>query len=326
MTDKSKQKVKHLTVGEADAGSRLDVFLAHHAQLPSRTFAQTLILGGLVQVKGKVVSKNYHVKEGDTIVLQIPPPEVSEVSPEPITLNVLFEDDDLIVLSKPTGMVVHPAHGHMTGTLVNALLFYSEELSGIGGVQRPGIIHRLDKDTSGLLIVAKNDRSHVALSKQLRKRTIKRSYLALVHGVWKADSGTIDAPIGRGFKDRKKMAIAGKAHRKAVTHFEILRRFKNFTLLKVQLDTGRTHQIRVHMAYAKHPIVGDPQYGHKADARMRHLQRQEPQLDRQFLHAYRLEFDHPTSGRRMVFEDDLPEDLRAALESLEESNDGILPS
>lgn len=312
-----KKEVKHLIVQKVDDGKRLDVFLAKDTHIPSRSFAQNLISLGLVQVEGRVVTKHYHVKEGEKIVLQIPPPKDLEVSPEPIKLDIHYEDEDLIVLSKPAGMVVHPAHGHITGTLVNALLFHTKKLSGIGGVRRPGIVHRLDKNTSGLMIVAKNDKSHLALSEQLKKREIKRSYLALVHGVWKVDSGTIDAPIGRGFKDRKKMAIAGKASRKAVTNFNVLKRFKNYTLLEVQLDTGRTHQIRVHMAYAKHHVVGDREYGVRKDRLSLQTPEQRLDLKRQFLHAYRLEFKHPRTGKTLVFEDKLPEELQNVLKRLE---------
>lgn len=311
------KEIEHLIVQKSESGIRLDVFLANRKEIPSRSFAQNLIARGLVQVDGKAVTKNYQVKEGDNVALQILPLETLDVSAEPIEINILYEDDDLMVLSKPAGMVVHPAHGQIGGTLVNALLFHTKNLSGVGGVQRPGIIHRLDKNTSGLMIVAKNDRAHIALSEQLRKREIKRTYLALVNGVWKVDSGTIDAPIGRGFKDRKKMVIAGKASRKAVTHFKVLKRFNAYTLLEVKLDTGRTHQIRVHMAYAKHPVVGDPEYGLRSNHGGRDQSKQKLKLGRQFLHAYCLEFVHPTVGKRLVFKDELPAELQNVLDLLE---------
>ena len=309
-------KLEHLIVEKEDDGKRLDLFLTKHVRVPSRSFAQNLISLGLVQVEERAVNKHYHVKEGEKVVLQIPPPADLEVTPEPIELNIRYEDDDLLVLSKPAGMVVHPAFGRATGTLVNALLFHTDKLSGIGGVRRPGIIHRLDKDTSGLMIVAKNDQSHLALSAQLKKREIKRDYLALVHGVWNVDSGTIDAPIGRGFKDRKKMVIAGKANREAITNFNVIQRFKNHTLLDVGLDTGRTHQIRVHMAYAKHPVAGDRDYGIRQDRSAGVSTGQGLGLTRQFLHAYCLEFKHPRTGKKLVLEDELPEDLQSVLEQL----------
>lgn len=319
-------QLQRLKVAKADEGSRLDVFLSKCSLITSRSFAQNLIDRGLVKVEGEQTSKHYRVKMGEEIIVSIPPPEIPDTAPESIALNIAYEDVDLIVISKPAGMVVHPAPGHDSGTLVNALLFHTENLSGIGGSQRPGIIHRLDKNTSGLMIVAKNDQSHSALSRQLKKRTIKRCYLALVHGIWEVDTGTIDAPIGRGFKDRKKMAIAGKASRKALTHFRVLKRFRAYTLLEVRLDTGRTHQIRVHMAYAGHPVVGDPDYGIGRHTQG-HLSQKELGIKRQFLHAYRLEFSHPRSGDELALEDELPQELQKVLETLEtkESNGDILP-
>jgi len=308
-------KLITIAVGKCDEGKRLDVYLTSDDQIPSRSFAQDLITRKLVKINEKNTSKNYQIKEGDKITIQIHPPDVLDVSPESIPIDIIYEDEDLIVVSKPAGMVVHPSHGHTKGTLVNALLYHSDKLSGIGGVQRPGIIHRLDKDTSGLLIVAKNDKSHMELSKQLKKREIKRYYLALVCGSWKTDSGTIDAPIGRGFKDRKKMTIAGKACREAVTHFKVVERFKEYSLLEVRLDTGRTHQIRVHMAYAKHPIVGDPEYGFRKHQNQG-LVEEGIDLKRQFLHAYRLEFIHPGSGEKLEFKNDLPVDLQEVLKKL----------
>lgn len=313
--DPGENKSINMIVKKSDEGKRLDVYLASDDRIQSRSIAQDLIARQMVEINKKTTSKNHHVKEGDKIVVRIPPPDIMDVSPEPIPIDVYYEDEDLMVVSKPAGMVVHPSHGHAKGTLVNALLYHSDKLSGIGGVQRPGIIHRLDKNTSGLLIVAKNDISHTELSKRLKKREIKRYYVALVCGSWKTDGGTIDAPIGRGFKDRKKMTIAGKACREAVTHFKVVERFQQYTLLEVRLDTGRTHQIRVHMAYANHPIAGDPEYGFR-----KHLNRQLFEegidLNRQFLHAYRLEFNHPVSGKYLEFESDLPPDLQKVLEKL----------
>lgn len=315
-TTNGEYQKEYLDVPKAAEGNRLDVFLTTCPLIPSRSFAQDLIDRSLIKVNGQEASKHYRVKEGEKIAISLPPPALAQTIPEQIDVEIVYEDADLIVLSKPAGMVVHPAPGHKTGTLVNALLFHTDNLSGIGGSQRPGIIHRLDKNTSGLMIVAKNDKSHIALSRQLKKKEIKRNYLALVHGVWQVESGTIDAPIGRGFKDRKKMTIAGKASRQAITNFKVQKRFSHHTLLDVQLDTGRTHQIRVHMAYAKHPVVGDPDYGlsrHAIDG----TSEKELHLKRQFLHAYRLEFFHPINRDRLVFEKELPPELQKVLLLLE---------
>jgi 23S rRNA pseudouridine1911/1915/1917 synthase len=314
--DKKKASTEYLKVDERDEGERLDVFLTKCSSVPSRAFAQSLIDKSLVKVDGRKASKHYRLKEGEKVAVVIPPLETAKTAAEPIAVNIVYEDDYLLVLSKPAGMVVHPAPGHKTGTLVNALLFHTKDLSGVGGIERPGIIHRLDKNTSGLMIVAKNDQSHMALSKELKKREIIRGYKALVHGAWEVDSGTIDAPIGRGFKDPKKMAIAGKGSRKAITNFKVLKRFKNYTLLDLRLETGRTHQIRVHMAYAKHPVVGDPEYGLSRHRQGDHSQ-EDLGVSRQFLHAYRLEFLHPKNGKKLVFEEDLPDDLQEALRLLE---------
>ncbi|HEY3374336.1 MAG TPA: RluA family pseudouridine synthase [Candidatus Aquicultor sp.] len=298
-----------LLVGADDAGERLDVFLSKNPDITSRSFAQTLIDRGLVLVDGKHLAKNYRVQNGQIIDVTIPPPELTEIQPENIPLDIKYEDNDLIVLSKPAGMVVHPAHGHSSGTLVNALLAHAENLSGIGGVTRPGIIHRLDKDTSGLMIVAKNDQAHQALSKELKDREIKRTYLTLVHGRFKEIEGTVDAPIGRSPRFRQKMSVMGTAARDAISHYRLIAMYDDYSLAEVSLKTGRTHQIRVHMKYIHHPVVGDPVYGTNGSKR-------DLGLARQFLHAYRLEFTHPRTGERMCFEDQLPADLQGTLERL----------
>ncbi len=301
-----------LVVEPESSGQRIDAFLAKNPEIASRSFAQNLIEKSLVLVDGKKIDKNYRLKVGQVIDVAIPPPEPTEVKPEAIPLDIKYEDGDLIVLSKPAGMVVHPAYGHATGTLVNALLAHTPELSGIGGVVRPGIIHRLDKDTSGLMIVAKNDFSHQVLSQELKDRKIKRTYLALVHGRFKERKGTVDAPIGRSPKFRQKMAVMGTAAREAVSHYHVLATYNNYSLVSVSLETGRTHQIRVHMKYINHPVVGDQLYGSGRSKR-------DLGLDRQFLHAYKLEFTHPRTGKRMVFEDKLPPDLQEVLDKLKRS-------
>jgi len=298
-----------LVVGEEDAGQRIDVFLSKSPDIISRSFAQNLIEKGLVLVDGKEVDKNYKLKTGQVIDVSIPPPEPAEVKPEPIPLDIKYEDSDLMVLSKPAGMVVHPAHGHASGTLVNALLAHTKELSSIGGVARPGIIHRLDKDTSGLMIVAKNDFSHQALSKELKDRKIKRTYLTLVHGRFKEKGGIIDAPIGRNPRFRQKMAVMGTGNREAISHYRVLATYDDYSLVEVSLKTGRTHQIRVHMKYINHPVVGDQTYGSGRSKR-------DLGLERQFLHAYKLEFTHPRTGEPLYFEDEIAEDLKEVLEKL----------
>ncbi len=298
-----------LVVEPEDSGQRIDVLLSKNPEITSRSFAQNLIEKGLVLIDGKEVGKNYRLKAGQMIDVAIPPPEPTEVKPESIPLDIKYEDDDLIVLSKPAGMVVHPTYGHATGTLVNALLAHTPELSGIGGVVRPGIIHRLDKDTSGLMIVAKNDFSHQALSQELKDRKIKRTYLTLVHGRFKEKEGTVNAPIGRSPKFRQKMVVMGTAAREAVSRYHVLAVYDDYSLVSVSLETGRTHQIRVHMKYINHPVVGDQLYGFGKSKR-------DLGLDRQFLHAYKLEFTHPKTGKKMVFEDKLPPDLQKALDRL----------
>jgi 23S rRNA pseudouridine1911/1915/1917 synthase len=299
-----------LEVSKLDEGARIDVFLANNPQITSRSFAQNLIEQAHVTIEGiSKIDKNLRLKAGQVVNVIIPPPELAEIEAENIPLDIRFEDDDLAVLVKPPGMVVHPSHGHSCGTLVNALLGHTANLSGIGGVTRPGIIHRLDKDTSGLMIVAKNDFAHQKLSAALKDRSIKRTYLTLTHGPFKEKEGTIDAPIGRSPRCRQKMAVMGTASREAVSNFTVLSIFSDYSLVEVRLNTGRTHQIRVHMKYINHPVVGDPLYGTTGGKR-------DLGLTRQFLHAYKLEFTHPRDGKNLVFSDDLPKDLAAILSKL----------
>lgn len=298
------------------ADERIDVFVASFAGV-TRSAAAGLCAKGQVLVGGKAVAKNYRTRIGDIVEVTIPEPESDDAAPENIPLDVVYEDDDIVVINKPVGMVVHPAAGNREGTLVNALLYrLGDSLSGIGGVARPGIVHRIDKDTSGLIAVAKNDRAHLSLSAQLKDHSMRRTYLAIAVGGFSADEGTVDAPIGRNPNDRKKMAVikdSAKRARNAVTHYTVVERFRGFTLVKCQLETGRTHQIRVHLSYIGHPLMGDKVYGgghtafEKANA---------PLLSGQALHAAELTLTHPTTGEVMTFRADPPENFLKILEKL----------
>lgn len=287
---------------------RLDSYIAKEIDEVSRSFVQKLIKEGLVLVNGKVKKPSYLVEEGDYIKVEFPKPKKLEIIPEDIPLDIVFQDEDLVIINKPQDMVVHPAPGNYSGTLVNGLLFHIDNLSSINGIIRPGIVHRLDKDTSGLLIVAKNDNSHRFLSEELKQRKIKRYYIALVHGVMNKDEGTINAPIGRHPIERKKMAVTNKNSKEAITHYKVLDRFNNYTLVEVNLQTGRTHQIRVHMAHINYPIVGDPVYSRSKN---------EFGLEKQMLHAYKLGFIHPTTKEYMEFNTDLPLYFKNIIDKLE---------
>lgn len=288
-----------------DQTGRIDKVLTTLEPEITRSQLKNLINDGHVTVNGQAVKPKYKVQAGDKISLVKPEPQSLELTPENIPLDIVYEDDDVIVVNKPQGMVVHPAPGHPDHTLVNALLYHSP-LSTINGTFRPGIVHRIDKDTSGLLMVAKNDLAHQSLAEQLRNKTNKREYLALVYGQIKEDEGTIDAPLGRNPQDRKKQAVV-KGGRHAVTHFKVIKRYDNFTLVKCILETGRTHQIRVHMKYIGHPLVGDPLYG----------PRKVIGKNGQFLHAALLGFKHPRTGKEMVFEAPLPENFQKMLDKLD---------
>lgn len=304
------------TVEAQDAGKRLDAFLAENTDL-SRSAAAKLIESGAVTVNGKKTEKKYLIKEGDEAEVILPEVEEYEAVPENIPLNVVYEDSDIIVINKPSGMVVHPAPGNYTGTLVNALLYHCKDsLSGIGGVMRPGIVHRIDKDTSGLLVVAKNDASHRALSEELGYHGIEREYHALVRGGFKEESGTVDLPIGRHPVDRKKMAVikSGEGAREAVTHYEVLRSYGQISYLKLKLETGRTHQIRVHMSYLGHALLGDEVY---SSTKIPFEKQHAPLFDGQILHAKRLSLTHPRTGERMTFECELPDNFKKLIEILE---------
>lgn len=287
-------------------GERIDKYLSIIIEEKSRSYLQGLITKGSILINNKKVKSNYKLKSLDEISIIIPKPIELKVDSEDIPLNVLYEDSDVIVVNKKRGMVVHPAPGNYNGTLVNALLFYCKDLSAINGVVRPGIVHRIDKDTTGILVVAKNDEAHNFLSNQLRNHSMKREYYALVEGRIKENKGTIDKPLGRNKKDRLKIGIVEDG-RRAVTHYEVIERHKNTTLVRCVLETGRTHQIRVHMASVGHPLLGDPLYG---------LKKQKFKLDGQMLHARTLGFIHPTSKEYIEFTSELPEDYEKLLEKL----------
>lgn len=294
-------------VGEED-NERLDYYLSLELDEVSRTRIQKLVKDQLVKVNGSIKKSSYLVKEGDTISVVFPEPKKLEITPEDIPLEIVFEDSDLAVVNKRHGMVVHPAPGNYSGTLVNALMFHMDNLSSINGIIRPGIVHRLDKDTSGLLVIAKNDKTHRGLSEQLKHHGVYREYVALVHGNIRQDTGTIDEPIGRNQKDRKKMAVTGKNSKEAITHFSVSKRYGKYTLVTLRLETGRTHQIRVHLSHMGNPVVGDPVYsGGKNEFKM----------ERQLLHARRLGFIHPSTNENVEFSCDLPEDFKLILERLD---------
>ena len=307
------------TAEKRDTGTRLDAFVAEKAQI-TRSAAARLIEEEYILVGGEAKPKKYSVKPGDEVEMTPPECRESEALPEDIPLSVVYEDGDIIVINKPSGMVVHPAPGNYTGTLVNALLFHCKDsLSGIGGVMRPGIVHRIDKDTSGLLVVAKNDESHTALSAELKVHGIVREYRALVVGGFSTDEGTVDLPIGRHPVDRKRMAVVRDgAAREAVTHYKVLERFGNISYLSLELETGRTHQIRVHMSHTGHPLLGDPVYAkNKTPFETKHSSL----FYGQMLHATRLTLTHPKTGKRMSFECPLPDNFERALEILRKEHE-----
>ena len=282
-------------------GARVDSAVSTLAGV-TRTAAQKLISEGLVTVGGAQCSKSLRIKQGDQIHVTLPEPVPLEAKPQDIPLDIVYEDSDVIIVNKPRGMVVHPAPGNYDGTLVNALLSHcGDSLSGINGVMRPGIVHRIDKDTSGLLLVAKNDRSHLSLAAQIKEHSVKRVYEAIVRGVLKDDEGTIDAPIGRNQTQRKRMAVTERNSKNAITHYQVIARYEKYTHVRVRLETGRTHQIRVHMVHIGHPVAGDPVYGGTV------LNKEEASLHGQCLHARILGFVHPVTGEYMEFTSELPE-------------------
>lgn len=295
-----------VTAEAEDAGTRADVFLAAKLGV-SRSNMQKLLEDGRVKRGEKIIKANYKVRAGEMFVVDIPEPEPIEAVPENIPLDIIYEDDDVVVLNKARGMVVHPAPGNYTGTLVNALLYHCSNLSGINSAIRPGIVHRLDKDTSGIMIVAKNDAAHISLSQQIQSKTAVRTYLAVVRGNIKTDSGTIETQIARDKADRKKMAVVKEGGRDAITDYEVLERFGKYTLVRCKLRTGRTHQIRVHMEYLGYPLVGDPKYS---------PMKTPFGIKGQALHSHTLEFTHPRTGERMKFEAPLPENMHKIITRL----------
>ncbi len=291
------------------SGERLDAFLARNVENLSRSSAQKLLEEGCVLVNGRPAKKNHKLTPGEEISVTIPEPKAVDIAPKEMPLDIIYEDEDVLVINKPKGLVVHPAAGHQDDTLVNGLLFaMGDDLSGINGELRPGIVHRIDKDTSGLLAVAKNDFAHNVLASQLKDHSMARTYEAIVCGSFREDSGTVDAPIGRHPSDRKKMCVTQRNSKNAVTHWEVVARYRGYTHIRCKLETGRTHQIRVHMAHIGHPILGDTVYGHK-----------KPELgqDSQCLHAGALCFAHPRSGRPVMVFAPLPAYFIQVLEKLE---------
>lgn len=299
-------KLDKIIVDKQDV--RLDVYITDKYKDLSRTMVQKLIEEGSIKVNGNIKKLSYKVQLNDEISICIPKAKETDLKPQEIPIEVVYEDDDIIVVNKPKGLVVHPANGNPDGTLVNAIMaMCKESLSGIGGELRPGIVHRLDKDTSGLLIVAKNDKAHINMSEQIKNRQVTKKYIALVRGVIQEDDATIDMPIGRSTKDRKKMAVT-KSGKQAVTHFKVLKRYPKYTLLEVKIDTGRTHQIRVHMAEIGHPVVGDMVYSNGKN---------DFGIQGQMLHAKSLDFKHPITGKQMHLEAELPQYFKSILEGEE---------
>lgn len=287
-----------IIVEEPDIDKRIDVFLSKNLESFSRSYIQDLIKKGKATIDSKIIKANYRLREGDIVILDIPKPEPLEIVPENIPLDILYEDNDVILVNKPKGMVVHPAAGHYSGTLVNALLYRCKDnLSGINGVLRPGIVHRIDMDTTGVIIACKNDNAHQHIAKQLAEHSITRKYIAIVNGNIKDDEGVVDAPIARAKNDRKKMAV-DKDGKSAVTHYKVLERLRDYTYIECVLETGRTHQIRVHMSYIHHPLLGDEVYSSKKESM---------KLQGQCLHAKVLGFIHPTTKEYMEFEAPIPE-------------------
>lgn len=304
-----KEQKYEIYIDEEQQGTRIDLVLSLSLAETSRSFIQKLFEKEKIKVNGEIcTSKKYKVKNGDRVELTIPEPEILTVEPEDIPLDIVYEDEDVLVVNKPKGMVVHPAVGNYNGTLVNAIMFHcGDRLSSINGVIRPGIVHRIDKDTSGLLMIAKNDMAHESLSKQLAEHSITRRYQALVYHNFKEEEGTVNAPIGRDPKNRLRQAVTEQNSKHAVTHYKVLERFGGYTLIEAKLETGRTHQIRVHMSHLKHPLVGDLVYGPK-----KHTLKVEGQM----LHAKVLGFVHPRTGQYMEFDSQLPAYFEQILKGL----------
>jgi 23S rRNA pseudouridine1911/1915/1917 synthase len=305
-------------VGGEEAGARLDAFLAARIEGLSRTAVKRLADDGDVLVDGRAAKPSYKLQGGERIEVELPAPPATELIPEDIPLDIVFEDDEVVVVNKPAGMVVHPAAGVHTGTLANALVFHFQQLSERGGAFRPGLVHRLDRDTSGLVVVAKTAVAHEKLSDQFRARTVFKSYVALVHGVLKEEQGRIEQPLARDPKNRTRMAVV-RGGREAITLWRVRRQYERLALLDVKIKTGRTHQIRVHLAWIRHPVVGDETYGMGRDQNVpdARLRARISALGRQFLHAERLAFEHPRTGERLIFNAPLPAEMAEFLAALE---------
>jgi 23S rRNA pseudouridine1911/1915/1917 synthase len=288
---------------ENDKGKRIDSFLNEVIEDATRSYIQKIIDGGYVEITGKKNTKSGNKLKGtETIVVNLPEDETLDLIPEDIPLEIIYEDSDIVIINKAPNMVVHPAHGNYNGTLVNALLYHIKDLSTINGVIRPGIVHRLDKDTSGVIVVAKHDEAHTTLSDMFKEKTLEKTYVCIAKGIFKDKSGRIETLIGRDPRDRKKMAVVTENGKIAISNYEVLDESKNYSLVKVRIETGRTHQIRVHMKSLNHPILGDATYGNSTDG-----------IARQMLHAYRLKFTHPISKKEMVVTAPIPEDFKRAL-------------
>ena len=303
-------EIKNFLVGEDEEGDRLDVYLSEQLGDMSRSYIQKIIKDKKVEVNGKIEKAKYLVKEDDKIKIEIPTPKLLEVIPQDIPIDIVYEDNDVLIVNKHQNMVVHPAPGNYDNTLVNAILYHcKDKLSSINGVIRPGIVHRIDKDTSGLLMIAKNNNAHNSLAEQLKDHSITREYEFICHGVVKEDKITVDKPLGRNPKDRLKMAIV-KDGKRAVTHFEVVERFDNFTHMRARLETGRTHQIRVHALSINHPLLGDPVYGPKNS---------KFKLEGQTLHAKKIGFIHPTTNEYIEFDSELPDYFKVIIKKLEKN-------
>lgn len=314
-----------LKVAPEDIGKRFDIVISDAVAELSRNLAASLIRDGMIRIDGCIKKPGYKVRAGEMISGTIPPPAPLALKPEPIDIKVVYEDDDIIVIDKPAGMVVHPAAGHFSGTLVHALLHHCPDLKGIGGVERPGIVHRLDKNTSGLIVIAKTHDAHLTLAEMFKKREIYKEYLAIVHGAPVMNRGTITQPVGRHPTDRKKMSIRSKKGRAAETTFWVNQRFADYSLLTCTIKTGRTHQIRVHLASIGHPVVGDIVYGKSSrnfisKPSQAFYNTHVSALDRHFLHAKELSFQHPISKAEMVFQSDVPKDMACFIQSLQNSD------
>ncbi len=313
-----------ISVPQADKGVRLDIFLASQNINLTRSRIQKLVATGKILVNGSTAKPSHKIRAGEKITVEIPPPQESKIIAENIPLDIIYEDDYLLVINKPAGMVVHPAAGNYSGTLVNALLYHCHDLSGIGGVLRPGIVHRLDKGTSGLLVVAKNDSAHLKLSEQLKDKSLYREYVALICGHLPKKAGSIQAPIGRSLKDRKKMVVTKIKSKEAWTEFKVLKSYELCDLLQLKLKTGRTHQIRVHLSYLGHPVLGDPEYGGRAKwlaslsgNKKKMAQELLDLINRQALHAFKIGFIHPQTNQYQEFKSRIPLDISKAIDFLE---------